>query len=50
VENAANFPSADAQAVNMINGKIIDGSIGTIISVVIDITLHFSTWSRLWKN
>ena len=33
MKNAANFPSVDAQVVNMINGKIIDGSIRTIIGV-----------------
>ena len=48
MKNAANFPSVDAQVVNMINGKIIDGSIRTIIGV--DIRLHFSTWPRLWQK
>ena len=48
MKNAANFPSVDAQVVNMINGKIIDGSIRTIIGV--DIRIHVFTSPSLWQK
>lgn len=46
--NAVNFPFADAQAVNMIQAKLEDGSVGDVTGV--DTQLHFSKWPRGWQE
>ena len=46
--NAVNFPFADAQAINMIQANLEDGSIGDVTGV--DIRLHFSRWPRGWQE
>ena len=48
VLNAVNFPFADAQAVNMIQARLEDGSIGRVTGV--DVRLHFSKWPRDWQD
>lgn len=48
VLNAVNFPFADAQAVNMIQTKLEDGSVGDVTGV--DVRLHFSRWPRGWQD
>jgi len=48
VLNAVNFPFVDAQAVNMIQAKLADGSVGDVAGV--DLRLHFSSWPRGWQH
>lgn len=46
--NAVNFPFADAQAVNLLQQRLGDGSLGDIRGV--DIRIHFATWPRGWQE
>ena len=46
--NAVNFPFADAQAINMIQARLEDGSIGEVTGV--DVRLHFSKRPRDWQD
>jgi 1,5-anhydro-D-fructose reductase (1,5-anhydro-D-mannitol-forming) len=46
--NAVNFPFADTQAINMIQARLEDGSIGEVTGV--DVRLHFSKWPRDWQD
>ncbi len=48
VLNVVNFPFVDAQAVNMIQAKLADGSVGDVTGV--DLRLHFSSWPRGWQH
>lgn len=48
VLNAVNFPFVDAQAVNMMQAKLADGSVGDVAGV--DLRLHFSSWPRGWQH
>jgi len=48
VLNVVNFPFVDAQAVNIIEDRIQDGSIGDVSGV--DLRLHFSSWPRGWQH
>ncbi len=48
VLNAVNFPFVDAQAVNMIQARVQDESIGTVLGV--DLRVHFSSWPRGWQQ
>lgn len=48
VLNAVNFPFADAQAINMIQTELEDGSIGDVSGV--SLQLHFSKWPREWQD
>lgn len=48
VLNAVNFPFVDAQAVNLIQDKLADGSVGDVSGV--DLRLHFSSWPRGWQH
>lgn len=48
VPNAVNFPFADAQAINMIQARLEDGSVGEVKGV--DLRLHFSKWPRDWQD
>ncbi len=48
VLNAVNFPFADAQAINMMQSELADGSIGEVTGV--DLQLHFSRWPRGWQE
>jgi len=48
VLNVVNFPFVDAQAVNMMQAKLADGSVGDVAGV--DLRLHFSSWPRGWQH
>jgi len=48
VKNVVNFPFVDGQAVNMIEAKLLDGTVGDVTGV--DLRLHFSSWPRGWQH
>lgn len=48
VANAVNFPFGDSAAINLIQSKLEDGSIGTVQGI--DLRLHFSKWPRGWQH
>lgn len=48
VINTVNFPFADSAAINLIDAKIKDGTVGKVTGV--DLRLHFSTWPRGWQH
>ncbi|MEH6402935.1 MAG: Gfo/Idh/MocA family oxidoreductase, partial [Sneathiella sp.] len=48
VANAVNFPFIESKAVNMIQEKISDGTVGNVIGV--DLRLQFSSWPRGWQH
>ncbi len=48
VANTVNFPFADSAAINLIDTKIKDGTVGDVIGV--DLRLHFSRWPRGWQH
>ncbi|WP_025900075.1 Gfo/Idh/MocA family oxidoreductase [Sneathiella glossodoripedis] len=48
VPNAVNFPFADSAAINLIESRLTNGSIGDVKSV--DLRLHFARWPRGWQH
>lgn len=46
--NAVNFPFADAQAINLLQRRLHDGSLGALMGV--DIRIHFAAWPRGWQE
>ena len=48
VANAVNFPFGDSAAINLIQSKIEDGTVGAVKGV--DLRLHFSKWPRGWQH
>ena len=48
VKNAVNFPFADGQAANTIDGALKNGALGAVAGV--DVRLHFSRWPRDWQE
>jgi predicted dehydrogenase len=48
VINAVNFPFADAEAINLLQQRLNNGALGTLMGV--DIRIHFATWPRGWQE
>ncbi len=46
--NTVNFPFADSAAINLIDEKIKDGTVGEVTGV--DLRLHFARWPRGWQH
>ncbi|WP_169569386.1 Gfo/Idh/MocA family protein [Sneathiella limimaris] len=46
--NTVNFPFADSAAINLIQNKLQDGTIGEVTGV--DLRLHFARWPRGWQH